>query len=89
MPHCAECLKVWLRGDEERWRLSRHRRRARFYCPECAESESSVPSVKLEEEVADAAAVVKRLRPKFLRVRGPMRRETLAVRLDSRYWAQS
>ena len=37
--------------------------------------------VKLEEEVADTAIVVKRLRPKFLRVRDPVWRETLAVRV--------
>jgi len=37
--------------------------------------------VKLEEEVADTAAVVKRLRPKFLRVRDPVRRETLVFRV--------
>ena len=51
-----------------------------FYRPECAEREFGGP-VKLEEEVADTAVVVKRLRPKFLRVRDPVWRETLAVRV--------
>jgi hypothetical protein len=45
-------------------------RLARVRCP-----------VKFEEEVADTAVVVKRLCPKFLRVRDPVWRETLAVRV--------
>ena len=37
--------------------------------------------VKLEEEVADTAVMAKRRRQKFLRVRDPVWRETLAVRV--------
>ena len=48
--------------------------------PQCAEREFGA-YVKLDEEVADTAVVVKRRHPKFLRVRDPVWRETLAVRV--------
>jgi RNase P subunit RPR2 len=40
IPQCAECLKVWLPGDEERWRAYFDTNDVLiFYCPECAERE--------------------------------------------------
>jgi len=42
---------------------------------------SSGALVKLEEELADTAFVAKRPRSKFLHVRDPVRRETLAFRV--------
>ena len=40
IPHCAECLNVWLPGDEDRWRAYLDTDdELVFYCAECAERE--------------------------------------------------
>jgi hypothetical protein len=40
IPRCAECGKVWLPVDEDRWRAYLDTDDVVvFYCPECAERE--------------------------------------------------
>jgi hypothetical protein len=40
IPRCAECLVVWLPGDEERWRAYLDTDdELVFYCPEWADRE--------------------------------------------------
>ena len=40
-PQCAECNKLWLPADDERWSayLTDDEAEVVFYCPECAERE--------------------------------------------------
>jgi hypothetical protein len=43
IPQCEECRRVWLGGDDERWRSywidDGPEDRLAFWCPECAERE--------------------------------------------------
>lgn len=40
IPQCAECLEVWMPGDEERWRGYLDTDDVLvLYCPKCAERE--------------------------------------------------
>jgi hypothetical protein len=39
---CAECNRLWLRADDERWRAyltDDEPQELAFYCPDCAERE--------------------------------------------------